>query len=164
MKITPKIEDLLKHAFPKSKTGQEEYIDLCSSIYCDKPAYKIDTIFLVCLSYGIHWDDSTKCTVFIKINPIEEQWIIPVPKDVPIKYIAGGTHQLYITFRCMTCSFPSSLWIECEICKTAFKNPIEMYNYILDTISVGVINPFSNENEIVFRQLSKLIGNIETNK
>lgn len=162
MKITPKIEDLLKHDFPEDKTGQEEYIDLRKSICCERPAHKIEIPFFTSLSYGIHWDDSTKCTVFIKITPIKKEWVLPIPKDVPIKYVAGGIHQLYVNLHSMTCSFPSSLWIECEICRTAFKNPIEMYNYILDTIFIKVMDLSSNE--LVFKPLSKLIGNIKTNK
>lgn len=162
MKTTPKIEEMLNHDFPKEKTGQEEYIDLCKSIYCERPACKIKIPFRVHLTYGIHWDDSTKCTVFISITPIKKEWILPIPKGVPLKYMAGGPHQLYVTLHSMTCSFPSSMWIECEICRTAFKNPIEMYNYILDTISIKVIKLYSNE--WVFKQLSELIGNIKTNK
>lgn len=162
MKITKKIENLLKHDFSNEKTGQEEYIDLCRSIYCERPVQKIEIPFHTSLSYGIHWDDSTKCTVFIKIKPISKRWVLPIPKNAPIKYVAGGIHQLYVNLHFITCSFPSSLWIKCEICRNAFKNPIEMYNYILDTVSIGVINLFSNKNEFI--RLSKLIGNIKTNK
>lgn len=162
MKITPKIEEILNHDFPKEKTGQEEYIDLCKSIYCERPAHAIKLPFHAMLSYGIHWDDSTKCTVFISIAPLEKEWILPIPKKVPIKYMAGGPHQLYVTLHSMTCSFPSSMWIKCEICKTAFKDPVEMYNYILDTISIKVMELFSNK--LVFKQLSEVVGNIKANK
>lgn len=154
MQITEKIETLLKHDFPKEKTGQEEYINLCNSIYCENTAHKVNAPFMIHLSYAIHWDNPEKCTVFIRIRPSNKKYVLPIPKDVPVKYKAGGIHRLYIDIHSMTCSFPSSAWIQCEICKTGFKNPLEMYNYILDTISIGIINLWTNK--LVFKQLSKL--------
>lgn len=145
MQITEKIEKLLKHAFPEGKTGQEEYIDLCRSIYCENPLLNINPHLALHLTYGIHWDNSEKCTVFISLSPISKNYILPIQKHVPIKYTAGGIHQLYVVMHSMTCSLPSSMWIQCEINRKGFKTPIEMYKYIMNTIHIGVINVYSYE-------------------